>query len=684
MLHQVGAGTLGPVFRAHDPAEGRLVAIKAFRLDLPPPRAAEFARALDALAARSLDHPSIATPLAAGIEGTTAWFAQAYVPAESLDVALRQYGPPPLADALAIVTQLAGALDFAAAAGVFHGALHPRDILVAPDDTRVVDLGVAAALEQVGLRATMRRPYTAPERIAGGPVTRAADVFALGAIAFELVTGGRVMGAGDEAVSALPGIAGANREALTDTFAFALSAAPDERFTTALGFVAALKRALGDATARHVSAPPLPAPAKESPAVAPPPIPVATPDVVAPAASVPIADAPTAPGLTVEPSPEAPAERHDEPAFRETVAEGAAPARPLPRAARPRPTPHGRDDAAPLMEAPVPAASVPLDEMSLHARPPADTAEWDEPAGHGAPPPFDPALPESASSSRQPAGGMVAIAWKLVAAMFVVGAVLGIGLGWMFFGRTQPQQSDVAQVTDRPAGAAPAAVTATPTPEPATPAHAAESAAAPPAQVSGPREPSSRATTSLERDTRTVPPPPAPKQRPRPVVARGQITVRSRPPGARVEMNGRDRGRTPLTVRDLPLGAVTLRVTEDGYGPEQRRVTLTASRATQTVDVPLSKSAPKPATAASGRSSATRASSEFVGTVFVETRPAGAQVFIDGRLVGTSPVDVPGVSAGSHAVRLDLRGYKRWSAAVTVVAGERHRVAASLEEEEVR
>ena len=149
VLHQVGAGTTGFVFRAHDPVEGRLVAIKAFRLDLTPERAAELAGALQELVARSVSHPSIAAPIAAGVEDGIAWFAQAYVPAESLDSALRQYGPPPVADALTIVTQLAGALDFAAAAGVVHGALHPRDVLVAPGETHLVDLGVAAALESI-------------------------------------------------------------------------------------------------------------------------------------------------------------------------------------------------------------------------------------------------------------------------------------------------------------------------------------------------------------------------------------------------------------------------------------------------------------------------------------------------------------------------------------------------------
>jgi serine/threonine protein kinase len=250
VLHQVGAGTTGFVFRAHDPVEGRLVAIKAFRLDLTPERAAELAGALQGLVSRSVSHPSIAAPIAAGVEDGIAWFAQAYVPAETLDSALRQYGPPPVADALMIVAQLAGALDFAAAAGVVHGALHPRDVLVAPGETHLVDLGVAAALESIGVRAPVRRPYSAPERAAGRPLSRASDIFALGAIAFELLAGQPVTGAGDEAIVALPDIEGANRDALLETLSFALALAPDERYASGLAFAAPLKKALGDALLR--------------------------------------------------------------------------------------------------------------------------------------------------------------------------------------------------------------------------------------------------------------------------------------------------------------------------------------------------------------------------------------------------------------------------------------------------
>jgi serine/threonine-protein kinase len=198
------------VFRAHDPVEGRLVAVKTFHLDLTPEAAAGLVGELQSLVAKDLTHPSIASPLAAGLSGATPWLAQAYVPAESLDGALRQYGPAPTAHVVTVVTHLAGALDFAAVSGVVHGSLHPRDVLVAPDETFLLDLGVAGALERCGLRPPVRRPYSAPERIAGARVSRPADIFALAAIAFELLSGRPIAGPDGASVATLPDVHGAD------------------------------------------------------------------------------------------------------------------------------------------------------------------------------------------------------------------------------------------------------------------------------------------------------------------------------------------------------------------------------------------------------------------------------------------------------------------------------------------
>ncbi len=76
---------------------------------------------------------------------------------------MRDHGRAPAADALRVATQLGGALDFAAAADVAHGALHPRDVLISSDDTRVIGLGVTRALERIGVTARSGGPTRRPE-----------------------------------------------------------------------------------------------------------------------------------------------------------------------------------------------------------------------------------------------------------------------------------------------------------------------------------------------------------------------------------------------------------------------------------------------------------------------------------------------------------------------------------------
>jgi serine/threonine protein kinase len=130
------------VFRAFDPDNDRLVAVKLFRVDLPPERLHQLVDELEWLLAADLTHPAVAAALATGICGNHAYLAQEYVAADSLDVAVREYGPAPPADVLRVAAQLAGALDFAAVVEIGHGALHPRDVLLSPEDTRLTGLGI--------------------------------------------------------------------------------------------------------------------------------------------------------------------------------------------------------------------------------------------------------------------------------------------------------------------------------------------------------------------------------------------------------------------------------------------------------------------------------------------------------------------------------------------------------------
>jgi PEGA domain len=147
-----------------------------------------------------------------------------------------------------------------------------------------------------------------------------------------------------------------------------------------------------------------------------------------------------------------------------------------------------------------------------------------------------------------------------------------------------------------------------------------------------------------------------------------------------VFVDGRDAGRTPAAVRDLTPGTHRVRVVHDGYVAVERRVVISASQPAQSLTVPLE--AERVATKGTQPRSAAvpaRSPERYSGTVIIDSRPTGAKVYLDNKLVGTTPVSMPEVRAGEHVVRLEHDGYRRWTSMVRVVAAERNRVTASLE-----
>jgi hypothetical protein len=162
----------------------------------------------------------------------------------------------------------------------------------------------------------------------------------------------------------------------------------------------------------------------------------------------------------------------------------------------------------------------------------------------------------------------------------------------------------------------------------------------------------------------------------------GRLLVRSTPAGATVFVDGREFGVTPVAVRALAPGAHRVRLVRDGYAPAERRIVVTRSRPAQSIVVPLAepRTASLRGTAAPTAPSSTPATmGRYTGGLVVESKPSGAKVYVDDRLVGTTPLSLPQISAGSHAVRLERDGYRRWSGSVRILAAERNRVTASLE-----
>jgi hypothetical protein len=158
-------------------------------------------------------------------------------------------------------------------------------------------------------------------------------------------------------------------------------------------------------------------------------------------------------------------------------------------------------------------------------------------------------------------------------------------------------------------------------------------------------------------------PPPAATEAP---ATRGRLLVRSVPAGARVMISGRARGTTPATVRDLAFGTYNVTVSREGYRTRMQRVTLSRSTPARDITVELVRATPPPPTATTG-------------SVYIDTRPSGAQVTIDGRVVGTAPMRVPDLTPGSHTIRLDLAGHKSLTTTVVVRAGQQVPVRVSLE-----
>jgi hypothetical protein len=74
-----------------------------------------------------------------------------------------------------------------------------------------------------------------------------------------------------------------------------------------------------------------------------------------------------------------------------------------------------------------------------------------------------------------------------------------------------------------------------------------------------------------------------------------------------------------------------------------------------------------------------QAAASYAGTIYVDSRPRGAKVLIDGKMMGTTPASIPDIPIGSHVVRLELEDHRAWTTSTRVSAGEQSRVTGSLE-----
>jgi len=226
----LGVGGMGEVYRARDTRLKREVAIKTLpaTLTADADRLARFEREARVLA--SLHHPNVATLFAVEGSGEATALVMELVEGETLAHRLR-VGPLPLAEAVALASQLVDALDFAHEKGIVHRDLKPANIKITTDGVlKVLDFGLAKAagvnsafeLDRADAptetgSATMRgvilgtAEYMSPEQARGKPVDKRTDIWAFGCVLYEM----------------LAGRAPFARETLTDTFAALVEREPD-------------------------------------------------------------------------------------------------------------------------------------------------------------------------------------------------------------------------------------------------------------------------------------------------------------------------------------------------------------------------------------------------------------------------------------------------------------------------
>jgi serine/threonine-protein kinase len=203
IVRLLAQGGMGAVYRAVQPAEPREVAVKVLHPGSgnDPTSLARFQREAEAM--MRIQHPSAVRVYAQGVEGEIAYLVMELVKGQSLKDRLAQRGKLPAGEAVDILVPICEALAATHEAGVIHRDLKPENIMLtgeasAPggEQVKLLDFGLAKPLDDqpgqglTALGSVVGTPaYMAPEQISGRPVAATTDIYAAGALLYELVTG---------------------------------------------------------------------------------------------------------------------------------------------------------------------------------------------------------------------------------------------------------------------------------------------------------------------------------------------------------------------------------------------------------------------------------------------------------------------------------------------------------------
>jgi serine/threonine-protein kinase len=193
LLRELGSGGMGAVWLAERIGEfEQLVAIKWLHAGLSQSARARFARERSLLA--KLEHPGIARIVDGGSSGDSDWYAMEYVEGQTLSAQI-EHNTFDLPQVLSLIIQLCDAVQFAHQNLIVHRDLKPGNVMIdIQGKAKLLDFGVAKSLSELDFTASaapMTFAYAAPEQIKNESISTQTDVYALGVMLFELLTGSR-------------------------------------------------------------------------------------------------------------------------------------------------------------------------------------------------------------------------------------------------------------------------------------------------------------------------------------------------------------------------------------------------------------------------------------------------------------------------------------------------------------
>ncbi len=264
VVNELGRGTMGVVYKAHDPQIDRMVALKVLRPDRVVSQDFVLRFLREAKAIGRISHPNIVTVYDVGQDHGTIYIAMEYLEGRPLNEVIKDRTVP-VDETVGMCVQVAEALEYAHRQGIIHRDIKPSNIILTPDNRiKLTDFGIARiedpdAAQQTQAGDILGTPvYMAPEQVMGQKADGRTDLYALGVIAYEMVVGKRPFGGGN--IAAIfrsitheppenPMTMGSlDNRALADLILKSLSKDPANRFQTGEAMATALKRCLDTST----------------------------------------------------------------------------------------------------------------------------------------------------------------------------------------------------------------------------------------------------------------------------------------------------------------------------------------------------------------------------------------------------------------------------------------------------